>query len=423
MAHVELPEEELEPLLESIQEAFKPLQKAMPLIMKIPEEIKRVADNISQDVESGVPEKIADGIEKLTKDEAEDQLRTALSEAANKQLEKQTELLQVLLEKGIPAKIEEGKLVKLTEKEIKETQVKFKEEQKYQEDTSNLLELEKNKETDDLEKQAEIIQKLEQNIEESQKRQQELQQILGDKVPGQTTQSSGGGFQSPGLVDEMKSAGGEVFTAPLMAITELKDSFVNNVGGPIMSLIKQNKEQHEEAMDYAETGEKSDKISILKFLAIAAGIAALVNGFAGFFGFGEETQTKEEAAEEAKQKSLEAGDDEFTAEMRGKQASAKVVREGFFDVPSWFGLRDEATDITTEKGFQNIFQTERFKKSQKSFKDSENFQQLTGGSDFTQREPTTVINNIIQDNKTSNITEGPTIKPGANSNDTTAIVN
>ena len=115
--------------------------------------------------------------------------------------------------------------------------------------------------------------------------------------------------------------------------------------------------------------------SLLKFLAIAAGIAALVNGFAGFFGFGEETQTKEEAAEEAKQKSLEAGDDEFTAEMRGKQASAKVVREGFFDVPSWFGLRDEATDITTEKGFQNILQKERFKKGEKSFKDSENFQQ------------------------------------------------
>ena len=38
MAHVELPQEELDPIVEAIQEAFKPLQKAMPLIMKIPEE-------------------------------------------------------------------------------------------------------------------------------------------------------------------------------------------------------------------------------------------------------------------------------------------------------------------------------------------------------------------------------------------------
>ena len=30
MAHVELPKEELQPLLESIQEAFEPLTKAMP---------------------------------------------------------------------------------------------------------------------------------------------------------------------------------------------------------------------------------------------------------------------------------------------------------------------------------------------------------------------------------------------------------
>ena len=74
MAHVELPDEELKPLLKSIQEAFLPLQKAMPLIMKIPEEISRVADNISQDLSSGVPGKVDGAVEKITKDEAEDSL-------------------------------------------------------------------------------------------------------------------------------------------------------------------------------------------------------------------------------------------------------------------------------------------------------------------------------------------------------------
>ena len=63
MAHVELPQEELQPLLQSIQEAFEPLTKAMPLIMKIPEEIKRVADNISEDLGSGIPEKIDNAVE------------------------------------------------------------------------------------------------------------------------------------------------------------------------------------------------------------------------------------------------------------------------------------------------------------------------------------------------------------------------
>ena len=125
MAHVELPQEELQPLLQSIQEAFEPLTKAMPLIMKIPEEIKRVADNISEDLGSGIPEKIDNAVEKITQDEAEDLLKKELSEAEQEALQKLTEELQLLRENGIPAEIKEGKVTKLTEEQIKETQKQY----------------------------------------------------------------------------------------------------------------------------------------------------------------------------------------------------------------------------------------------------------------------------------------------------------
>ena len=125
MAHVELPQEELDPIVEAIQEAFKPLTKAMPLIAKIPEEIKRLADNMSEDLSSGIPEKIDNAVEKITQDEAEMQLREALSEAEREALQELVDQLKLLRENGIPAEIKDGKVVKLTEEEIKITQQSY----------------------------------------------------------------------------------------------------------------------------------------------------------------------------------------------------------------------------------------------------------------------------------------------------------
>ena len=122
MAHVELPDEELKPLLKSIQESFLPLQKAMPLIMKIPEEISRVADNISQDLSSGVPGKVDGAVEKITKDEAEEQLKKELSDVEAKALERLTKELELLREQGIPAEIKDGEVKRLSKRQFEQSQ-------------------------------------------------------------------------------------------------------------------------------------------------------------------------------------------------------------------------------------------------------------------------------------------------------------
>ena len=83
-------EEDIKPLLIAFRKIFEPITKSMEKIALIPTEIKRIADNISKDVESGVPERVVDGVEKLTASEKADQmLRDLLSEGAQQQLENQ----------------------------------------------------------------------------------------------------------------------------------------------------------------------------------------------------------------------------------------------------------------------------------------------------------------------------------------------
>ena len=214
----------------------------------------------------------------------------------------------------------------------------------------------------------------------------------------------------------MKSAGGEVLGAPLMAFEELKNSFVDNVGGPIKDLIGVTKKQHEEAMGYAETGEKADKISILKFIVIATALASILNFIGNMFGGGE---TMEEKKEREKQTAIEdakaRGDDDLTAEMRGEQAEAKVIREGFFDLPGILGLRDSKTDITTEEGFQNALDTKK-----KQIAAAETQTALSEyGQQFSQGQ--SIVNIINQQNTNNQTTEGPTVTPGASDKKTIAL--
>ena len=415
MAHVELPQEELDPIVEAIQEAFKPLTQAMPLIAKIPEEIKRLADNMSEDLSSGIPEKIDETVEKLTQDEAEMQLREALSEAEQEALQELVDQLKLLRENGIPAEIKDGKVVKLTEEEIKITQ------QSYITSVKTLENLEKQKEEIvksnlSADESAEILKNIQDLMDETNKTLEDSKTLLADNLPEVPSAGPDDGPRRPRIFGEMKAAGADVIGAPMMAFEELKNSFVENVGGPIMDLIGVTKKQHEEAMGYAETGEKADKISILKFIVIATAIASILNFLGNMFGGGE---TMEEKKEREKQTAIEdakaRGDDDLTAEMRGEQAEAKVIREGFFDLPGILGLRDEATDITTEEGFKN-----RLDAKKKQIADAETQTALSEyGQQFSQGQS---IVNIINQNNTNNTTqEGPTITPGASTEKTTAL--
>ena len=415
MAHVELPQEELDPIVEAIQEAFKPLTQAMPLIAKIPEEIKRLADNMSEDLSSGIPEKIDNAVEKITQDEAEMQLREALSEAEREALQELVDQLKLLRENGIPAEIKDGKVVKLTEEEIKITQ------QSYITSVKTLENLEKQKEEIvksnlSADESAEILKNIQDLMDETNKTLEDSKVLLADNLPEVPSAGPDEGPRRPRIFGEMKAAGADVIGAPMMAFEELKNSFVENVGGPIMDLIGITKKQHEEAMGYAETGEKADKISILKFIVIATALASILNFIGNMFGGGE---TMEEKKEREKQTAIEdakaRGDDDLTAEMRGEQAEAKVIREGFFDLPGILGLRDSKTDITTEEGFQN-----RLDAKKKQIADAETQTALSEyGEQFSQGQS---IVNIINQNNTNNTTqEGPTITPGASTEKPTAL--
>ena len=411
MAHVELPQEELDPIVNAIEEAFKPLTQAMPLIAKIPEEIKRLADNMSEDLSSGIPEKIDETVEKLTQDEAEMQLRQALSEAEQEALKELVDQLKLLRENGIPAEIKDGKVVKLTEEEIKITQ------QSYITTVKTLENLEKQKEEIvksnlSADESAEALKNIQDLMDVNNQTLEDSKVLLANNLPEVPSDGPDDGPtpRRPRIFGEMKSAGSDVLGAPMMAFEELKNSFVENVGGPIMDLIGVTKKQHEEAMGYAETGEKADKISILKFIVIATALASILNFLGNMFGGGE---TMEEKKEREKQTAIEdakaRGDDDLTAQMRGEQAEAKVIREGFFDLPGILGLRDEATDITTEEGFKN-----RLDAKKKQIADAETQTALSEyGQQFSQGQS---IVNIINQNNTNNTTqEGPTVKPGASS--------
>ena len=415
MAHVELPQEELDPIVEAIQEAFKPLTQAMPLIAKIPEEIKRLADNMSEDLSSGIPEKIDETVEKLTQDEAEMQLREALSEAEQEALQELVDQLKLLRENGIPAEIKDGKVVKLTEEEIKITQ------QSYITSVKTLENLEKQKEEIvksnlSADESAEVLKNIQDLMDETNKTLEDSKVLLADNLPEVPSAGPDEGPRRPRIFGEMKSAGADVIGAPMMAFEELKNSFVENVGGPIMDLIGVTKKQHEEAMGYAETGEKADKISILKFIVIATALASILNFIGNMFGGGE---TMEEKKEREKQTAIEdakaRGDDDLTAEMRGEQAEAKVIREGFFDLPGILGLRDSKTDITTEEGFQN-----RLDAKKKQIADAETQTALSEyGQQFSQGQ--SIVNIINQQNTNNATTEVTTGKAGASSEKTKAI--
>ena len=65
MAHVELPQEEFEPLILSMKRVFAPFVDAIPSIIRIPDEIERLSKTIIDDVDSGQPDRLDTASEKL----------------------------------------------------------------------------------------------------------------------------------------------------------------------------------------------------------------------------------------------------------------------------------------------------------------------------------------------------------------------
>jgi hypothetical protein len=402
-------EEDIKPLLIAFRKIFEPITKSMQSIAKIPEEIKRIADNISKDIESGVPKRVAKGAGKLTASEADqalkDAFRALMSEDEIKSLERHEAMLKVLQDQNIPSKLDENnQAVKLTEKEIIESRKEFITEKKEQTKIEKQIEAASKEEGLDAEQQATKIQELQEKLEKSTEKTSQLETMLGSRTPQEIQQQERPGFVKPAFIEEMKSASNEAGIGQLsMVMEQLKGSFMGNIGTPLMSLINMTKKHNKVMEDYGETGEKVDKFSYLKYIAIAAGIALVIKGFAGFFGFdGTPKLTPAEKGEEARKKALEEGDDETTAMVKGNFAKRDAMPK-FIDIPGLLFGDNYSVDPETKYGSkENAIDSTVRNINQNKYTESAGFQSLTGGSDFTKGGTTIVYQDVKQDNSQSN---------------------
>ena len=68
MAHAQIPEEELKPLLTSLERILKPIIDVVPALTMVPKELDRIGNNLDDDIMSGVPERLEKVHEKVTMD-------------------------------------------------------------------------------------------------------------------------------------------------------------------------------------------------------------------------------------------------------------------------------------------------------------------------------------------------------------------
>ena len=305
MAHVKLPEEELEPLKKTLKEElrvkfdkeedikplviafrkiFEPIAKSLKSIEKIPEEIKRVTEKISKDMDSGMPERTVNAVEKIA--ENPEIVGSPVTDDLADPMEKLNAQLQVLIDNGIPAKIDDdNKLVKLTEKEIIEKQKTFIENRKQEKVIKEQIETIKKSDmtAEDSAKELTLLnEELQQNTIET----DELQNTLGERFTPREKMGGDEKPEGPRLLSEMTEAGMSVFGAPVQAFDELKNSFMDNFGNLLklnMFQIKMNQDHYNKMENFSKTGEKADKISVAKFTILAATAALILGKLVNFF--------------------------------------------------------------------------------------------------------------------------------------------
>ena len=68
MAHVDLPEEELRPLIASLERVLRPIIDLAPAVTMVPSELDRIGNKLEDDMMSGMPERLEAVHEKVTMD-------------------------------------------------------------------------------------------------------------------------------------------------------------------------------------------------------------------------------------------------------------------------------------------------------------------------------------------------------------------
>lgn len=244
MAHAVIPEEELKPIVDSMKKVFSPIFKIGPAVIKIPQELKRIGDNLREDVSSGIPErferacdKLEDTNEKFVMDFGGKVLEQAKEsrDIANQQVER-------LLKEGIPAVVTETNEVRiLSEKEVLSEQVKLLKTQ----DRIEQLQIEREKlskqamqgEEGSQEKLLKVLDKIEKYQQIEQQRIEKLPQQL---IPRQGEGEDGEDYM-PGPVGEFFGSIKDTLTAPIMAFEELGTT-VKEFAKPFKGLVAGAKE-------------------------------------------------------------------------------------------------------------------------------------------------------------------------------------
>jgi len=304
MAHVELPQEEFQPLIQSMKRVFAPFMDAIPSIIRIPDEVKRLTESISTDINSGNEDRLDTASEKLVDPmiqglrnffDKQDADRKAELDKIAAQREAANAEVQKLQDLGVPAEVTKQNTVNiLNEKEILEKQKEYIKEQKEVSFLESEIADEKSKgegaDSERLLMLKEALDKQNQLVEEQGK-------VLGDRLPRQKVKENVGAR--------------DFIPAPLMeaydniAETAMESGrALGSIFQPLIGLKKLFAEKEEYEEDEFEDREKKDKkqgkamvLTTLKFLALAATLAVFAKGIydlGKMFGFFKEKPGKDE---------------------------------------------------------------------------------------------------------------------------------
>ena len=238
MAHATIPEEELQPLIQSMKKVFAPVRKMGPAIIRIPKELQRIGDNLKEDIESGIPEKFEKACDKLEEGNKQFVMDFGdkVLQLAKETREKATKEAQTLIEQGIPAIVTQTNEVKiLNREEILERQVKLVKTQELiaqkEKDRENLTKKIQDGDVEAKDKLLKVVNDLNKLREVEEKR----SEGLGPMAPRRGEE--GEEDYIPGPIREFGESLSEIVKGPFVAFQQLGDN-VKEFAKPFKALSK-----------------------------------------------------------------------------------------------------------------------------------------------------------------------------------------
>ena len=430
MAHVELPEEEFQPLILSMKRVFAPFVDAIPSIIRIPDEIERLSKTIIDDVDSGQPDRLEKASEKLVdpmiqglKNFYDKQNAEREAELAKIAAERETAIAEVqkLQDLGVPAEVTKQNTVNiLNEKEILEKQKEFIKEQKEVSFLESQIADEKSKGDD---ADSERLLMLKEALEKQNKLVEEQGKVLGDRLPRQKVPETVGAR--------------DFIPAPLMEaydnIAETANQSAEAIGSifqPLIGLKKlftQKEEYEEEEQEGKKKRDGSNALAVLlgiaKLIAFATAVALATKGIYKLIQIITDPFGFKETKKEAELNALKEGKGKTEAEFIGDKAATDSFYEKFdttnMPYTSGMGLVLGSTRVTEDKDAVEKFERQKFLEKQmleqrKTLTDIG----LLNSGDFRGKEPQNVYVNTRGGDTNTNLRADVT-KPTAGSRDET----